>query len=316
MNENPASTGPATSRSRICAIIVTFHPDDGFPSRLAAISAQVDRVIVVDNNSSDASIALTRNELLGQNGHLISNRRNVGIAEALNQGLAFALNAGYRWAITLDQDSAPAPDMVAELCSTLDRTEAPDEVAVVSPNVTLESTEASQGYWPRPHPSVPWLFERARIGSHDLTGVTLTITSGSLMSLTIYERLGPFRNDFFIDYVDTEYCLRAQIAGYKILVSAKAVLRHRLGDMKEMAVAGYAVRPRFHSPDRIYYQYRNRIPTLFRYGRAVPHWTSFDVVTSTYNLLRIMLFEDRRLEKIRAAATGTWHGLTGRMGPR
>jgi len=36
------------------------------------------------------------------------------------------------------------------------------------------------------------------------------ITSGSLLPLATYADIGPFREEFFIDFVDTDYCFRAR----------------------------------------------------------------------------------------------------------
>jgi rhamnosyltransferase len=35
------------------------------------------------------------------------------------------------------------------------------------------------------------------------------ISSGSALSAAAYRKLGPFREDYFIEYIDIEYCLRA-----------------------------------------------------------------------------------------------------------
>jgi hypothetical protein len=84
----------------------------------------------------------------------------------------------------------------------------------------------------------------------------------------------------------------------------------------EVSVAGRKLRPRFHDANRVYYLYRNRIPTLRRYALGSPHWLLLDIVTASLNLVRILIFEDRRGAKLLACAQGTWHGLIGRMGPR
>ncbi len=146
--------------------------------------------------------------------------------------------------------------------------------------------------------------------------VTIVITSGALTNLQVWEKLGGFRDDFFIDYVDTEYCLRAKRAGYKILVSAGAKLYHRLGDKREVKRLGLTLKPTFHSPLRLYYVARNRVPMVREYALEFPHWFLFDVVAGAYNTLRILLTEDKRLQKLGATVQGTWDGLLGRMGPK
>lgn len=302
----------------VCALVVTYFPDAGLAERLAALAQQVAHIIVVDNGSAAQQLAALAGLADAQEVTLIANERNVGVAAAQNQGLQTALAVGFHWVLTLDQDSVPDREMVCEQLASLARHPTPDCVALVAPTLYLPSLpeNRSEWRWVRPHPVLPLLFERVSGGASDRDDITFTISSGALLSLDAYAALGPLRTDYFIDYVDTEYCLRARASGYLILMSARATLAHHLGEMREVAVTGIPLRPRFHSASRVYFQYRNRIPTLRRYGATFPHWFLYDILASLFNLVKIIIVEDRRRAKLRACALGTWHGLIGRMGPR
>ncbi len=146
--------------------------------------------------------------------------------------------------------------------------------------------------------------------------VTFVITSGALMDLDVYRSIGPFRDEFFIDYVDHEYCLRAKRNGYAIVVVRDALLYHSLGDKQERSIGRFRFRPTFHSADRLYYIHRNAVRMRLEYGLAFPHWLLFDVTSSTYNLLRVLTFEDHRGKKLAAIIDGVVDGVRGRMGKR
>lgn len=133
-------------------------------------------------------------------------------------------------------------------------------------------------------------------------------------NLGIYEQAGPFRDDFFIDYVDTEYCLRVKRRGFHIIVACNAHLQHKLGNQKKFKVGPLEMRPTFHSPVRWYYISRNRIPMIREYGLRFPHWLLYELVINGYGLLRMMLFEDQKWTKILALLFGALDGLTGRTG--
>src|SRR5690606_27148133 len=45
----------------------------------------------------------------------------------------------------------------------------------------------------------------------------MLITSGSLVNLAVFQKLGGFDENLFIDEVDFEYCLRAKVNGYKTI---------------------------------------------------------------------------------------------------
>jgi len=98
-------------------------------------------------------------------------------------------------------------------------------------------------------------------------------------------------------------------------VACRAHLEHRLGDRREASLAGLSMMPTFHSPARWYYMGRNRIPMIRMYAWRFPHWFTYEVVASIHGLLRMLLFEDRRREKLLAVMKGTFDGLLGRLGP-
>ena len=83
---------------RVCAVVVTFFPDAGFPERLEKIATQVSRVVVVDNGTSGRS-SLNLDMALGIREGItcIRNRENIGVAAALNQGVRAALKGGERF---------------------------------------------------------------------------------------------------------------------------------------------------------------------------------------------------------------------------
>jgi rhamnosyltransferase len=301
----------------VCAVVVTFHPDEAVLERLATMRSQSGMLLIVDNGSDEQTLASLRGwservpdvELLPQG-------RNIGLACALNLGLDRALNRGFEYAVTYDQDSVPATDMVRGLLDCLREHPQPQSLAVIGPTIVDRNAPIESYRWLAADPRFPLFFERVAVEHGWRDDVTFVITSGSLMPLTVYRELGPLREDLFIDYVDHEYCLRARTAGYRILATGNARLLHALGDKREFRVGTYAVRPTFHGAERLYYIYRNRLPLLRRYGLLEPHWVVFDVLATTHNLLRVALFENERRRKLGAALQGTVDGFLGRLGPR
>ena len=296
---------------RIWAVVVAFNPDDGFLARLERVQAQIDNIVIVDNGSRNARVIEHAAQASRGSVELLRNPANLGIAKALNQGLEVAIARGAEWGLTLDQDSLPAPDMVRELMSSQRSLPDADKVAVVAPQV-IDTQFGRPSLFLRKRGR--WLYRRVVCEDGLLDDVTAVISSGSLVKLSLFRSLGGFREDFFIDYVDTEYCLRAQANGFRIAVACGAHLEHKLGDRRQASIAGVQMVPTFHSPPRWYYISRNRIAMLRMYGSLFPHWLSYEVVAGTYGLLRMLLFEDRRLEKMRAVVWGTLDGLRGRMG--
>ena len=318
----PASTESSTAwklpsdvRSVVCAVVVTYCPGAGLEARYCAIAGQVAEVVVVDNGSGPDTVERLRGLGTSSPVHVIANRENLGIGVALNQGFEEARRRGYSWVVAFDQDSEPAPDMILEMVGSLQRCAAPSSVAVVGPNVIEQAIPDTPHRFLRPHGTIPGAFLKSPARDSDLTDASTVITSGSLYNMAAFHELGPFRGDFFMDYVDTEYCLRAHRRGYIVLVSARAALLHNFGNRKSLIVLGLQIRPTFHAPARLYYVYRNRIAMIRMYALAFPHWLAFELLAAILNMFRIVAFEDHRLAKVRASLRGTWDGLLGRMGP-
>jgi rhamnosyltransferase len=62
-----------------------------------------------------------------------------------------------------------------------------------------------------------------------LAPVQFLATSGSLIDLAAFDRVGPFRADFFIDGVELEWCFRAWSLGLGCYVARDVAIPHRVG---------------------------------------------------------------------------------------
>ncbi|HLC05288.1 MAG TPA: glycosyltransferase family 2 protein [Anaerolineales bacterium] len=297
---------------QVCAIIVTYHPDPSFPARLEKVGRQVGRVLIVDNSGNNRAIAFLKGHAHKDDVEVIYNSRNLGVAAALNLGAARARDLGFAWALTLDQDSEPSEDMVRCLWSVLQGDPRPETLAILAPQI-IEASLGRPARFLRAGRAV--LFDRPLCDGGRTMEVTTAITSGSLLGLRAHSDFGGFREDFFMDYVDTEYCLRAQTRGYRILAVCSAKLYHRLGDRKEISLGPLRLYPTFYGPDRWYTLSRNRIPMVRRYGLRFPHWLLYEVLASAFITARMLLAEPQRRAKVKAILRGTWDGLLGRMGP-
>jgi rhamnosyltransferase len=297
---------------KIPGLIVTYNPSSVFFSNLDAFYTQFEQLIIVDNGSDLEPHRLLKIEAQKRNRSLtvLFNKSNLGVATALNQGFQRAIEQGHRQVIAFDQDSQPAPGMMATLYDVFTTHSKDGRLAVVAPIVTHPTVNVQARYL---RPKNRFLFERVSCDEISLENVTYVITSGALYDLAAYQEVGPFRDDFFIDYVDIEYCLRARENGYRIVVACNAYLHHHLGDQQQRRFLGRTFYPTFHSVSRWYYINRNRTWMLKWYAIKYPYWLFFELSVAINSILRMLLFEDQRVLKIRAILLGTLDGLLGRM---
>lgn len=292
----------AMSGKEICAVVVSFHPDPDFPARVNRIMGEVGALVIVDNGSGEAALRMLA-ELSREPGiSLELNGENLGVARGLNIGIRRARLLGYEWVLLLDQDSELDAGMVKDLIAAHASFPEPARLAVLGAgfrDVHKPEMELSNPL------GVPW------------EEVESVITSGSLLSLATFDRIGPFRDEFFIDYVDSEYCFRARAQGYRVAKTRKPLMSHAIGASTHHAILGIGKWTSNHSADRRYYMARNDTVMLKEYGGfRWGNWAFKSFGRRVRTCKRIVLYEDRKLSKIGAVAHGWWDGVRGNLGPR
>ena len=283
----------------VCAVIVTYHPSAKMLENVSSVFAQVHGLAVVDNGSNADELDPLRAARQTLGFQLIENRENLGIAEALNQGVRWAKTTGYPWVILFDQDSRITDCFVRQMFAAWESHPDRERVGSIHPRYV------------DPETGVEPMVRRAPDG-----GPVVSITSGALMPAWIFDKIGWFATEYFIDEVDTEYCFRIRAAGYIIADSRQAVLLHHTGHPKRLSFLGFSFRPTHHSAMRRYYMSRNRIVLYRRYFRVFPRWVLHSMNLSLRDTIKCFLGEQDRARKFRNFLLGTWDGLSGRMGKR
>lgn len=295
--------------ARICAIVVTFNPDiERLQSLLAALEPQVERVVLVDNGSTNDF----RHLFSGHAARKIAPRllgSNTGIAHAQNVGIEFARRLHASHVLLMDQDSLPAPDMVMHLLRVaLDKDASGIKVAAVG---GCYSDERQQN--PPPFIRVRGIrLERCRCqAAADIVEVDYLIASGTLIPMETLDVAGAMREELFIDYVDIEWGLRARRAGFQSFGVCAARMAHRLGDAPHEFMGRKIP---MHSPLRHYYHVRNAMRLYCE--RGIPlNWKLVDGWRLLLKYVYYSLFGNPRTHHWRMMTLGLVHGLKNRLGP-
>ncbi len=290
----------APSRETVCAVIVTHNPDAGFFSRVERVRPQVARIVIVDNGSTEPALAQIRQFENQNHLHLISNPANQGIAHALNQGAQWAASKGHRWILTLDQDTVVASGMVNALAEIYQAAPDKKRLAVIGSNYTYRENgklAAGQNY-------------QAGLAAGEVKAV---ITSGSLIPLSVLEELGGFREVFFLDCVDVDYCLRARSRGFCVLRTLAPLMQHSVGNLTEHRLFGKHFTTTNHNPWRRYLQVRNTVILAREYLGRDPALVLSALGSRSQAILRVCLFESQRLRKLSYSLLGAVDGVLGKM---
>lgn len=286
----------------VCAVITTYRPNDGFYQRILCAIDQVGFIIIVDDGDCSQNVLKLRKWFKNNlKIHLHHNVSNVGIANSLNKGVYIAKDRGYRWILTLDDDSLIKPGMVKKLINGLENIKLNKPIGIIG----MSWAETSRKKEEKPN--------REKVSYSEKRGI---ITSGSFFSTETYDIIGQFREEFYIDSVDYEYCLRARRKGFAVVKLDEIGFSHSLGQSKVVKVLGLEILIENHEASRVYYGSRNSSVLALEYLREDPLY-SFAVLFRQIKILCIvLLFEVSKINKIRNMIIGVKDGLRYNLGKR
>ena len=278
MSEEPREARQTSDRmivTVIVAILPTYNPRIGlFGKVIESVLREVSSVIVVDDGSEDTEEI---KKLLPHDVTFISLNSNTGQAHALNVGVKQALKSKPEWILTLDQDTVMEDGAISSLGDL--RTKNP-KIGII-----CMCKDIPRGV----------LLEQEKV-----------ITSGNLVRADIFKSVA-YREDFFMDQIDFDFCFRVRKTGYRILAFGGGISVQEVG--KKTRIGNMVIS--FEPHQRFYYLVRNSTVLLREGSLPINEW-----------LLQISLWFRSlvTVEGIRVALSslfwGLMDGLSGRPGKR
>lgn len=260
------------------------------------------KVILVDNTENNCNI-----NLLNIKGvKLIYLNINIGISKAQNIGIKIALQEGAEVIVFFDQDSEIENDFLVNLFSPLK----PDQPMVVSPFFIDKKTGFQ---FPCMKLNTLGLLKTIKNQNFERPFIVdVVISSGSAATKKTFEIAGLMNEDYFIDFVDTEWCLRCKSKGIPIYVVPTAKMLHSIGDK---SIDLFFLKLFIHSPVRSYYKVRNSF--LFIRNNNVPLLMGVKEIISAliHNSLIILFVKDKKTY-FKNYIIAIRDGLLGRTGKR
>lgn len=272
----------------VYAGIITYNPDiSRLTLNLDAILPQVDRVVIVDNHSGNigeiALITEADNRIT-----LLRNRKNRGVAKALNQIMEFADQNHAEWVLTLDQDSVVAGGLVERYLQYT----CFSKIGMMSCLVRDRNAEGLVDG-----------SEKAA-GRSRYTVVKQCITSGGFTRVKAWKEAGGYDEKMFIDYVDFDLCTTLRERRYTIIRLNYEGLLHELGNRKVVRVLGVKHIAMNHSPMRKYYIVRNVIYYGKKHRKSVSRLHEARVVLGFIALT--LLAEPNKIKNAKAMLQGIY----------
>ena len=218
--------------STVSVIVVNHNTCDLLRECLRSVRAEAaglpTQVIVVDNASSDGSVAVVRAEF--PEVRLIESPSNLGFSKANNAGLRASSSP---YALLLNSDARLLPGALRAMASFM---ETHPDVGIVGPRLLNAdgSLQLSCGIPPTPWTEVcnklllhiPFPFFKMGDWAHDRVREVGWVTGACLLARrAMLDRIGLLDEGMFMYYEDLDLCLRARRAGWKVcyLPDAQAV---------------------------------------------------------------------------------------------
>jgi rhamnosyltransferase len=269
-------------------------------------------IVVVDNASTDGTRALLAERY--PEATTLMMPENLGTGGAWAAGISYAaLGKRHDWVWSFDDDSVPKDDALEALLRGIESSrDANGDVGIVSSLAFHEETGTCYIplYW-----RDGYVRPSAEVLRQPIVFADLVFTSGCMVRRDVVERIGLPRRDFFIDFVDHEYCLRARSHGYRIAVVTGSRMGHELGSPRWVRLPGYSRVRMEYPPWRHYYIVRNMTYAVWWLypSRRGKRYVMRNLARRACGLL---LFDSNKLACVKKMVQGFWDGRRERLGIR
>jgi len=279
------------NKAKVSCVVVTYNPSDIFFELIKRLLSNDIKVIVVDNSPNRMKI--TQNEIFY---HWLGG--NKGIAAAQNKGIELSSVFGTEYIAFLDQDSKIDSNQVLDLVKTIERT----DFSIAAPISINRKTNVA--YSPV-EISTNGAVKKIPVRAREIINTNFVISSGTVVTKTVFDNVGMMDEKLFIDYVDTEWCIRAASKGYRIAVNSRVEMEHEIGDGD---INCFFFKVPVHSAQRRFYRVRNAF-YLLTYDHVPTRLAIREVIVTALQQIIIVICRKERVSYIKSYLSAVSQGV-------
>ena len=266
---------------KIAAVVIIYNPTVDVIKNIETYNKKTDKLYIIDN-SERSNYSLFEKV---KKAEYIFNNQNIGVASALNLAVDRAYNDGYDWLLTMDQDSYFLNNSLEKMLEKLDVN---SNIAIYAPQCIMDNNFKQND--------------------------KIVMTSGNIINVSICRKIGKFKEWLFIDGVDHDYCLNVLSNKYKIRVIKSAKIKHNLGNITVRKIGKRRIYTTNHNSFRRYFITRNRLYINEMYKNSFPDFCKNELNNTKKEILKIIMFEKNKIEKIKSIRTAKKHFEQGIKG--
>jgi len=230
-------------------------------------------VVVIDNGSSSNDAEIIE-EKFGDFVCVIKEEKNLGFGGGCNVGIRWALHSGAEYVLLLNNDTVVDSDFLTELVSVAQNDV---HIGIVGPKVyyyekpkRIATAGGTVNFWTG---NTPFIGHGATDDGRfdNIEEVDFVCGCALLIKKETIRRIGLLNEMYFAYYEETEWCLKAKKAFFRVVYVPKARIWHRSHDMNLTELTAY-------------YMTRNRFLFMKRNSNAL-QLVVFSLFFPTTNLL-------------------------------
>lgn len=284
---------------RTGALIILYNPElEAVDKAVNMLAVQVEIICLIDNSSTLLSEHFSQRD----NVRYIPLSENLGIAAAQNIGIQYLKESGMDFVLFSDQDSLCNNGLVEKLLSSyylLEKNNYP--VATIGPVPVNKKT--GKPYLIKQNIIHHFSLKTESGQSSNFCQMYSIISSFSLTRISVFDKVGLFEEDLFIDGVDNEWGWRAMNKyGLNSYIAKDLKIQHFQGDDTRLPI-------KKSTPFRSYYQFRNYF-ILVRRNYTPQFWKHKNAIKYFIKLFAYPLFISPRWAFLKNIIKGCYDGIT------
>ena len=207
-------------KNKIISVTVHYNGEEYIENHIdSLLENQIDKIIVIDNNSTDKGIEKLN---LRENDIFFQNYKNKGFAKACNQGIREAINYQPDFILVVNQDVFLLPDTIEKL--------------LIKAKLKNHAFYSPMHFFKKDQYDKAFAFYIKDQKFKD-KGAELDFVNAAcwLIPIEVFLKIGIFDPLFFFTGEDIDFCNRARYFGMNGLVVENSIIYHKRKSDKNLA---------------------------------------------------------------------------------